>query len=319
MQKIRLEYRNSLKSMDTEETFDLIFYRPIGYAWASLAKKLGVSPNAITIASILLGVAAGVLFYYPHLWINFLGMILLVWANSFDSADGQLARMTNRYSQLGRILDGLSGDVWFLTIYLAIALRMNHFVGFFGEYPWLIWLVAVLAGISHTKQAAMADYYRQFHLSFVKRGPSELTTTDRLDGELATIPWKGNFWKKSMTTIYRHYTANQEVLTPNMQRLRRMLEDSYGEKIPQEFAEAFRKRSRPLMKYTNILTFNTRVFALFIALFIGMPWLYFAFELTVLNCVLVYMMVRHERMCADFATGLEKAADAATGEGRRHE
>ena len=46
------DYKASLKSMDTEETFDLIFYRPIGYAWALLAKRFGVTPNAITIASI---------------------------------------------------------------------------------------------------------------------------------------------------------------------------------------------------------------------------------------------------------------------------
>ena len=42
--------------MDTEETFDLILYRPIGYRWTLLAKKLGITPNAITIASIFLGV-----------------------------------------------------------------------------------------------------------------------------------------------------------------------------------------------------------------------------------------------------------------------
>ena len=106
-------FKDSLKSMDTEETFDLIFYRPIGYAWACMAKKLGVTPNAITIASIFLGVGAGVCFYFNDLWINILGVFLLVWADSFDSADGQLARMTKQYSRIGRILDGLSGDFWF--------------------------------------------------------------------------------------------------------------------------------------------------------------------------------------------------------------
>ena len=106
-------YRDSLKSMDTEETFDLIFYRPIGYAWACLAKKVGVTPNAITIASIFIGIAAGVMFYFNNLWLNIVGMLLLMWANSFDSADGQLARMTKQYSRLGRILDGVSGDLWF--------------------------------------------------------------------------------------------------------------------------------------------------------------------------------------------------------------
>ena len=89
-----LNYQDSLKSMDTEETFDLIFYRPIGFMWAKLAAKVGVTPNAITIASIFLGVGAGVAFYFNNFWINLLGVVLLMWADSFDSADGQLARMT---------------------------------------------------------------------------------------------------------------------------------------------------------------------------------------------------------------------------------
>ena len=61
-------YRDSLKSLDTEEHIDLWFYRPIGYAWAKLAAKLGVTPNAITIASIFLGIGAGVAFYFNELW-----------------------------------------------------------------------------------------------------------------------------------------------------------------------------------------------------------------------------------------------------------
>ena len=66
----KVSYRDTLKSMDTEETFDLIFYRPIGYAWACLAKKLGVTPNAITIASIFLGVGAGIMFYFNDIFHN---------------------------------------------------------------------------------------------------------------------------------------------------------------------------------------------------------------------------------------------------------
>ena len=49
----------------TEEHIDLAFYRPIGFMWARLAARVGVTPNAITIASIFLGVGAGILFYYP--------------------------------------------------------------------------------------------------------------------------------------------------------------------------------------------------------------------------------------------------------------
>lgn len=301
-------YRDSLKSMDTEEHIDLAFYRPIGYAWACLAKKLGVTPNAITIASIFLGLGAGVLFYFPELWINVIGMLLLVWANSFDSADGQLARMTHQYSRLGRILDGLSGDFWFAAIYVAICLRENVTSEFFMAHHWVIWVMAVVTGLCHAKQAAMADYYRQFHLYFLKGDEgSELETAFTLKRHLASLSWKKNFWKKLTLSTYTNYTLQQEATAPAMQRLRRELAKRFPDgKIPSKFREDFRRKSLPLMKYTNILSFNWRTIALFTSLFLTMPWLYFAFELTVLNILLIYMVVRHEHICRYFTRELQE-------------
>ncbi|GFI67371.1 CDP-diacylglycerol--glycerol-3-phosphate 3-phosphatidyltransferase [Muribaculaceae bacterium] len=303
----KVSYRDTLKSMDTEEHIDLAFYRPIGYMWACLAKRLGVTPNAITIASIFLGIGAGIMFYFPDMWLNVAGMLLLVWANSFDSADGQLARMTKQYSRLGRILDGLSGDLWFASIYIAICLRENITSEFFSAHPWVIWTVAIVTGLCHAKQAAAADYYRQFHLYFLKgEEGSELESCDELRSRLATLSWSKNFWKKLTLTFYTQYTANQEALTPSMQTLRRELRKRFASGvIPMDFREAFRAKSLPLMKYTNILSFNWRVIALFTSLFLRMPWLYFAFELIVLNALLVYMIVRHEHICRDFTKELK--------------
>lgn len=295
-------FKASLKSLDTEEGIDLAFYRPIGYAWACLAKKLGVTPNAITIASIFLGIGAGVAFYFSNIWINVVGMILLIWANSFDSADGQLARMTHQYSRLGRILDGLSGDMWFATIYVAICLRENVTSDFFSQHHWVIWAIAVFAGICHGKQAAMADYYRQFHLFFLKgEEGSELDTASKLKQRLQELSWSGNFWKKLTLTVYTNYTVQQEATAPAMQKLRAALASRFPDgHIPQSFRDDFRKTSLPLMKYTNILSFNWRCIALFASLFLQMPWLYFAFEIVILNSLLVYMVLRHESICRRF-------------------
>ena len=301
-------YKDSLKSMDTEETFDLMCYRPIGYQWAMLAKKLGITPNAITIASIFLGVGAGVAFYFNNIWINILGVVLLVWADSFDSADGQLARMTKQYSRIGRILDGVSGDIWFAAIYIAICLRENVTSEFFSAHHWVIWVTAVVTGLCHATQAAMADYYRQFHLFFLKgKDGSELDTASKLWERFHQLSWKHNFWQKLTLAFYTNYTVGQEKRTPWMQKLRRALAEKYGSDIPQSFRDAFREKSKPLMKYINILSFNTRSSALFAAILIfQMPWLYFAFELTVLNIVLIYMMWRHEKICKDFVAQLQK-------------
>lgn len=303
---LKKQYRKSLKSFDTEENIDLAFYRPIGFAWAYLFRKIGVTPNAVTIASIFLGVGAGYCFYFANIWINLLGILLLVWANSFDSCDGQLARLTGNYSPIGRILDGLSGDLWFVAIYVAICLHENHFSSFFGEHSWLIWVIAVAAGICHGKQAAMADYYRQFHLYHVK-GPegSELDSADALRKQLATLSWRHNFWRKITLTFYTQYTVNQEAWTPQMQKLRKALANKYTDlQIPAEYRNEFRAASRPLMKYTNILTFNWRSIVLFITVLCGQPWLYFMFELTILNILLIYMVRRHEAICKDFSSKL---------------
>ena len=60
-----------------------------------------------------------------------------------------------------------------------------------------------------------------------------------------------------------------------------------------------------MMKYANMLTFNTRTFALFASILVQMPWLYFAFELTVLNIMLIYMLCCHERFCRQFTKDIE--------------
>lgn len=307
-ESLREQYRKTLKSEDTEEWFDLVFHRPLGFAWACLAKKLHVSPNAITIASIFLGVGAGVLFYFDNIWWNLLGCLLLLWADTFDSADGQLARMTKQYSRIGRILDGVSGDIWFFAIYVAICLRENVTSDFFMAHHWVIWVMAVVTGICHATQAAMADYYRQFHLFFVKgKEGSELENAAELWKRFHSMSWGRDFFQKLVLMFYTNYTTGQEKRTPWMQRLRRELRDRFGDTIPDDFRRAFRRASKPLMKYTNILSFNTRCFVIFASILIfRMPWLYFAFELVVLNILLVYMMWRHERICRTFTSELKE-------------
>ena len=168
--------------------------------------------------------------------------------------------------------------------------------------------MAVVTGFCHATQAAMGDYYRQFHLFFLKgKEGSELDSASQLWEKFHELSWRRDFWKKLTMAFYTNYTVGQEKRTPRMQQLRRLLRSKYGNDIPQSFRDRFRMASKPLMKYTNILSFNTRTFALFAAILIfRMPWLYFAFELTVLNIVLIYMVCRHERICKNFVKELEK-------------
>ena len=77
------------------------------------------------------------------------------------------------------------------------------------------------------------------------------------------------------------------------------LKEKYNtiDKIPQDFRNKFRFRSLPLMKWANILTFNTRAIALYISCLIDLPWLYIAFEIFVMTALYLYMQHTHEGIC----------------------
>ncbi len=82
--------------------------------------------------------------------------------------------------------------------------------------------------------------------------------------------------------------------------------DKYGgvENMPKETKEKFINGSRPLMKYTNILTFNARAIILYVTCILDCPWIYLLVEITVFNILYIYMHKRHEVLCAEITEQL---------------
>lgn len=285
-----IELNKTLKSADTEEFIDIIFYRRLGYQVAKASARMGIRPNTITIISIFWGALAGHLYYYENFWINLAGVFSLMIANTLDSADGQLARMTNDKTRLGRILDGLAGNIWFVSIYIHLGLRLLNS----GYGNWVIVLGAV-TGVFHIFQAAIADYYRNAHLFFIKgESGSEFHNSKQIKAEIETLSWKNHFWYKLFMHSYLNYTREQELFTRNLQKLISVVKEKFRDGIPENIREGFRSEDKPLMKIANILTFNTRAIALWIAVLINLPIAYWIFEITVLNLLLFYMVYRNE-------------------------
>ncbi len=292
----------TFKSQDTEEWLDIHFTRPLGLVWANFFNRFGVHPNVVTVLSIILGAAAGVLFYFDSLALNVAGILLLIWANLYDSADGQLARMTGKKTRWGRILDGFAGDVWFFAIYAAIALRLTP------QWGVWIWLLAAFSGfICHAKQCQLADYYRNIHLYFLKgESGSELDNAAKLSEEFRSLSWKQDGAWKLFLFFYRNYTRSQEQLTPAFQRFRKAMSQRFGTALPASLRQDFRRGSLPLMKWANILTFNTRAIVLYASLLCGLPWIYLVFEVTVMNVLFFYMRARHEGLCRRLTDNLDQ-------------
>lgn len=294
--------RSTQKSRDTEGPFELYVTRTPGYLWAVLFSKLGVHPVAVTLMSIVIGAASGWFFYSTDIRSNLIGMFLLVWANWYDCADGQLARMTGKRTLIGRILDGFAGDVWFFFIYLFICLRLQQEAIPFTDvkWGWGIWLVGAWSGLRcHGRQCAIGDYYRNVHMYFeLGRNRAELDETTVLREQYRSMEWcSGDWFHKLYLFFYIRYTGSQEAQAPAVLQMKHSLEDCYPDGAPTQLREEFCRHSRPLMPLTNILTFDTRVGVLFLTTALGHPWIYFIFESTVLEAIRYYMIGRHNALC----------------------
>ena len=305
MNKEKITLESTLKSIETENWLDRKFYRPIGFFLALLLRNTGITPNMITIFSIFVGIGGGICFYFPSLKMNILGVLLMIFANILDCVDGQLARLTGIKSKIGRIIDGFAGDLWFATIYFAIAFRLINL----GWGPWVL-IVAVISGYSHARQAAMADYYKTFHLFLIssKKG-EEFDNYENLQLLYRNTKWKQEPVYKFFLFFYRFYTIGQEKITPKLQQLIQKIEFKYNGDFPENIKLDFRPRSRALMTLIDWLTFNGRTPFLFIltiagALFPGTAWAtipfgYYIIEIFVLNPVLIKSIRKHETICSD--------------------
>lgn len=276
---------SSIKSLDTEEKVDLAIFRPLGLRIALLAKRLGITPNVITIVSVFAGVAAGHLFYYDDILINILGILCLSLGSTLDSADGQLARMTGQCSEFGRILDGVAGYLWFVSIYLNLILR------FYPEFGLPMVAGIVLGVLSHSYQSGVADYYRNAHLTIVV-GKGELADTEELKKNSAD---EKSAFSRFVSKIYIAYTEIQQGRTKNFRALWHFLRSNPEIASYSETKAKFRRFSLPLQKYCNGMTLNSRFFAIYFAMILNNIWVYIAYEVIVLNIVVAYTIHMHER------------------------
>lgn len=310
MSKFKQLLQESFKSNDTEEWLDVHFTRPIGLVFALFWNKLGVHPNAITILSIFLGVGAGVMFYYRDIVHNLMGVALLMLANFCDSTDGQMARLTGKKTLLGRMLDGFSGDVWFFCIYFALACRLMPQDIPFTHVKWGVWawlLMAVSGFLFHSPQSSLSDYYRQIHLFFLKgKEGSELDNYQQQRAIYEEYKKSGSVIGQLFFFNYANYCKSQEKRTPLFQAFFRKYQEMYRQgKGMEGYKTRFLDGSRPLMPYTNILTFNTRAICLYVSCLLDIPWIYPLFEITVMQGLYVYMHKKHESLSLSIAQQMD--------------
>jgi hypothetical protein len=280
-----------------EEWVDLHFFRPIGIRIARALFPTRVSPDQVTLWSLIIGLGAGHCFVYANPWIDLLGFALFIVSDLFDSADGQLARLRGTSTQFGRILDGLSDNARFANLYIHVVVRLVHHDG------WSIWLalgLAVIAGLSHSWQSAAIDCIRNAYLELGVGMGSELELPEDLPGDLegAKRPMDDALLGRVGRAAYRMYIKRQQWLCPvtiRLVRRVRALEAEGATDLLVDVRSAYRQSEHPLVRQCAWLGQNIR-FPL-----VGIPGIFgyiagFLWLTAVpLNLILVQLLVMHEQ------------------------
>ncbi len=285
-------YESTLKFTKEEEILDRFIYRPGGYQLALFFNKLRFTPNAVTIISIFVGLAGSICFFFEDFTINLAGVLLLITANFLDCADGQLARMTKNSTRIGRILDGFAGDVWFINMYFMLAFRCMYY---YDLDAW-VFIPIVASGISHAKQAGMADFFKNVHLYFVKGGKGgEIDTIEEVTKEYDSYSSRKNPFKKFLLGAYIGYTKNQREMSTEFSKFQTIIADKYNGVPPADLVQEWTKKNRNLLYFVHALSFNGRTMFLFPLMLLGIWWYYIPVELIGLNAVLYLMIKKYEK------------------------
>ena len=118
MGRVRLRMANRA----TDGFFSVFFLRKFSKLGTWLAVKLGATPNQVTLISFAIGLYSAYNFSQGTFWSIFLGAVLLQVSIIVDCVDGELARYTRQFSQLGAWLDAVTDRVKEYMVFLGLAI-----------------------------------------------------------------------------------------------------------------------------------------------------------------------------------------------------
>jgi hypothetical protein len=143
--------RLKLANRANDGFFSVFFLRRVSKLLTWAAVKVGATPNQVTIASFAIGLYAAFLFAQGDTWSLIGGAILLQVSIIVDCVDGEIARYTRKFSELGAWLDAITDRVKEYAVFLGLA------YGAFVHKGLNLWiLAAVLMAIQTFRH--LSDY-----------------------------------------------------------------------------------------------------------------------------------------------------------------
>jgi len=158
-------FRSVVKSNDVEDPVNRFVHRTLAYLFVKSIFSTRITPNMITLSTVVIGFAAGCAFIWGTPAAMFAGGIGLWAAAILDGADGILARAKNLQSEFGRALDG-SADA-LVAVFTVFPAFYHIWVTYHNPYYLALMVPALGLTIVHL---AVYDFYKESYLRGTRPG-----------------------------------------------------------------------------------------------------------------------------------------------------
>lgn len=252
------EHKGSFKPAEVEELIDLYFHRPLAQRLVDYLSKTSITPNQVTVASGLTGVASGVLLAMSigHPVYRIAAAVLLFGSVILDCSDGQLARTKKITSTRGALLDGAADQFVGASTFIGatyLLVELTH-------QPWL-WLLGTTAAVCTYLQCALYDKFKLVYLHHAGFGYTEREDDlDVIARTKADAVARGDRLTAFLFWVYEIYTRAQK---GSQSTMRRSVESD---------PQGFRAKARHRMRIWSFLGVGMHYFIIYCAELTSYSW-----------------------------------------------
>jgi phosphatidylglycerophosphate synthase len=190
-----------LKNYESEELADLFIFRPLGHLVVKLVYHTNLTPNQISLLSVMSSLVAGILYAVGTKWSWIAAACFYFFYCVLDCVDGQIARLKGTGTKTGRIVDGVADYAAHFVLYIGLIVAMIRMKASF-PLPFLpeinitgwVWMIALAFTVmSH---AMLLDHHRNLFIAASKG------KKDWEEDEIDTFSQEYNRLKKAGTGLF---------------------------------------------------------------------------------------------------------------------
>jgi len=278
------EYKSSLKLIEVEELFDLIFYRPLAFVFVKIIYPTNLTPNQITTLALIVGIIGGIIISFNTHFYLIIAAILLIIYDILDCSDGQLARLKRNGTSVGRILDGVADYFVTIAVYLGIGFGFASN----SDNPLLYWALLALAGASNIIHAIALDYYRNRFMDYTLNRASLLgDDLQEFENEFNRIKTRGgSYFQYAILWIYLKYSKIQIKFSKS----------SVDSETKKYDAKDFYKKNKKIMHLWTYIGPTTELTLIIIAALINRLDIYIIAMISVVNLYALVIFILQNKI-----------------------